>query len=391
MAVIGGRRRGWRLAALFALLVAFIFVAGSRLRPWALGGLEEASYPTSYSQNMPAKLHMPPDGSSRANGCFVFITRTISLTKVRRTMFDIEQRFNSRFRYPYVFLSSQPFSDEFKRTVQLMAGGGVNGSRVEFGLIPRSDWSYPEWIDVDRAKRAAEAWADANDYVVDKPGWRHMVRYWAGPFARHPLLQKYKYVWRLEPGAHYTCDFEYDPILHMHTNGYSYGFAIATAETPDTVPTLFKSLTTYIRNRRQSNSTLFADGNSLGWIVGAKGYNRCHFLTNFEIVDLDFMRSDSYQELFGHLDRSGGIYYERWTDGSVRSLAVALLLRRQQVRWFEDVGYRHDALQNCPQSVERQMRCHCDPSKSTHLQQHTSCSSQWNTSVEMDVVELTKV
>ncbi|KAJ2908692.1 hypothetical protein GGI21_002631 [Coemansia aciculifera] len=284
-------------------------------------------------------------------------------------MFDVEQRFNSRFNYPYVFLSEQEFSDDFKRTVRFMTKG-----HVEFGLIPSTDWTYPEWIDVDRAERAAEEWADANDYVADKPGWRHMVRYWAGPFARHPVLQKYKYMWRLEPGSHYTCDFEYDPIRLMQENSHSYGFAVSTMEMADAVPTLFASLTTYVRHH-QVNSN-----NSLGWIMsGGKGdeYNRCHFLTNFEIVDLDFMRSDAYQELFKFLDKSGGIYYERWTDASVRSLAVPLLLGPQQVYWFGDVGYRHDALQNCPQTVERQMRCHCDPSKSTHLLP-MSCSSQWN-------------
>ncbi|KAJ1669507.1 hypothetical protein GGF38_002207 [Coemansia sp. RSA 25] len=392
MAVIGSRRRGWRLAILLILLATFAILAVSRLRPWAIASLEEPSYPISYSVNMPKplKLHTPHDPSNMVNGCFVFITRTISLTKIRRTMFDVEQRFNSRFQYPYVFLGEKEFSDEFKRTVQFMAGG-LNGSRVEFGLIPSNDWGYPEWIDVGRAEKAAEAWADANDYVADKAGWRHMVRYWAGPFAKHPVLQKYKYMWRLEPGSHYTCDFEYDPILHMQKNHYSYGFAIASEEMPDTVPTLFKSLTAYLR-QNSATSPSSANNNSLSWIVGGKngGYNRCHFLTNFEIADLDFLRSDAYQDLFTYLDRSGGIYYERWTDASVRSLAVPLLLSPRQVRWFHDVGYRHDALQNCPQAVERQMRCHCDPSKSTHLLS-MSCSSQWSTATGIDISELIKV
>ncbi|KAJ2820112.1 hypothetical protein FBU31_005324 [Coemansia sp. 'formosensis'] len=294
-------------------------------------------------------------------------------------MFDIEQRFNTRYRYPYVFLSEKEFSDEFKRSVQFMAGG-LNGSRVEFGLVDRQDWRYPEWIDVDRAERAAEAWADANDYVADTPGWRHMVRYWAGPFAKHPLLQKYKYMWRLEPGSHYACDMDYDPILHMQTNGLRYGFSVSTEEMTDTVPTLFTSVVEYLLRNKASLAN-----NSLTWILDKKKeYNRCHFLTNFEIVDLDFLRSDAYQGLFAHLDRSGGIYYERWTDASVRSMAVALLLEQHQVRWFEDIGYRHDALQSCPQSVERQMRCHCDPSKSTHLLP-MSCSSRWNAARSIDI------
>ncbi|KAJ1986465.1 hypothetical protein EDC05_006283 [Coemansia umbellata] len=362
-----GRTRFWRIAALGLLLFA-----GAMLVTRFRSSQEPKSLTATvrYSENLPAPLF---SGTALQNGCFVLVTRTISLTKVRRTMFDVEKRFNNRFNYPYVFLSEQPFSETFQRSVRKMTNASVI-----FGLINGEYWQYPEWINMDRAERAAEAWADANDVSADRSGWRHMVRFWAAPVAMHPALHQFKYMWRLEPGSHYTCDFTYDPFDYMQSHGLSYGFAISMEAMPDTVPTLWDAALEYIQSSKPQGE------NSLGWLISQPTwksqylhYNRCEFLTNFELVDLDFIRSEEYQQLFDYLDRKSGIYYEHWTDASIRSLAVALLLAPSKVRWFDDVGYKHDLLNNCPAGANRQMRCHCDPSKSSHLVP-MSCSARWN-------------
>ncbi|KAI7831854.1 glycosyltransferase family 15 protein [Kickxella alabastrina] len=288
-------------------------------------------------------------------------------------MFDVQRRFNDRFNYPYVFLSDEPFSEGFMQGVRYMAG--PNNS-VEFGLIDSGEWVYPEWINPHRAEKVADDWANSNKMYADRVEWRHMVRYWSGPFADHSLLQKYQYMWRLEPGSHYTCDFEYDPFVHIQRNHLSYGFAISLEEMPDAVPSLLTAARAFVL---ENPVLVSARENSLGWLFGPE-FNRCQFLTNFEIVDLNFVRSAKYRALFAFLDQRGGIYYERWTDATVRSLAAAMFLRPDQVHWFEDVGYVHDLLNNCPQA----MRCYCDPSESSHTLP-MSCSSRWNsTSASLD-------
>ncbi|KAJ1811750.1 hypothetical protein LPJ56_004175 [Coemansia sp. RSA 2599] len=364
-------------------MLVFIVVAAYKL---ALGpAAEEELQPVvAYSKNLPTPLKPIWETTQArhvylANGCFLFITRTMSLTKVRRTMFDIQRRFNDRYGYPYVFLSEQPLSEQFQESVRYMAGPNAS---VEFGLI-EEDWGYPEWIVPERAEQAAVDWADANDLDADRAGYRHMVRYWAGPFARHPLVQKYRYMWRLEPGSHYTCDFDYDPFVYLESHGLSYGFAISFEEMPDAVPSLARAAREFVAVNADVFETTEKQkplgwSNSLGWMFDME-YNRCQFLTNSEVVDLDFVRSNQYRRLFDHLDRRGGIYYERWSDATVRSLAVAMFLNSSQVRWLDDVGYKHDLLNNCPTSVERQMRCACDPAKSSH-HLPMSCSARWSTS-----------
>ncbi|KAJ2358243.1 hypothetical protein GGF43_000946 [Coemansia sp. RSA 2618] len=306
---------------------------------------------------------LPPLGATprMPESCFVFLTRSMSLTKVRRTMFDIEQRFNRRFKYPYVFLGEQRFSPEFQHAVRAMASGDVT-----FAII--DDWDAPAWVDLRRV-----------DTERRPMGFRNMVRYWAQPFALHPALKDYTFVWRLEPGAHFTCDFVDDPFRRMQTSNLSYAFAMSIEEVPSSAPSVWPRVLDYIKKLpRNSNN------NSLAWIAESdRRFNRCQFLTNFELVDLRFIRSRAYQLLFKYLDEQAGFYYELWSDATVRSLAAALLLDASKVQWLGDIGYSHDLLSNCPADPERQKRCHCDPAASSHLLP-MSCSTRWSESLHVD-------
>ena len=55
---------------------------------------------------------------SRANATFVILARNSDLEGTIRAVRSIEDRFNRDYRYPYVFLNDEPFSDDFKRFVK---------------------------------------------------------------------------------------------------------------------------------------------------------------------------------------------------------------------------------------------------------------------------------
>ena len=42
-------------------------------------------------------------------------------------------------------------------------------------------------------------------------------------FYRHPLLQQYKWYWRVEPDVHFRCDIDFDPFLFMEDHNKTYG------------------------------------------------------------------------------------------------------------------------------------------------------------------------
>lgn len=66
-------------------------------------------------------------------------------------MRQIEDRFNHQFHYSWVFLNDEPFTQEFR----LLTAGMASGS-VEYGLIPKSEWSIPPWIDREKLEQSME-------------------------------------------------------------------------------------------------------------------------------------------------------------------------------------------------------------------------------------------
>ena len=60
------------------------------------------------------------------------------------------------------------------------------------------------------------------------------------------------------------------------------------------------------------------------------------------------------------------IYYQRWGDAPVHSIAVALFAPRDKIHFFDDIGYQHDPFTHCTQDKNklRKGKCSCEPSKS---------------------------
>jgi alpha 1,2-mannosyltransferase len=66
-------------------------------------------------------------------------------------------------------------------------------------------------------------------------------------------------------------------------------------------------------------------------------------------------------DFFEFLDKKGGFYYERWGDAPVHSIGAALFANKSQIHWFDDIGYRHEPFQHCPQGeAHARGRCWCD-------------------------------
>jgi len=86
----------------------------------------------------------------------------------------------------------------------------------------------------------------------------------------------------------------------------------------------------------------------------------CLVWSNFEIGDLNFWRGEAYTKFFEFLDSKGGFYYERWGDAPVHSIGAALFAHKNQIHFFEDIGYRHEPFQHCPQGKSHTKgKCWC--------------------------------
>jgi len=51
----------------------------------------------------------------RANATFVMLARNSDVDSAVRSVREVQDRFNRKFGYPWIFLNEEPFSDEFKK------------------------------------------------------------------------------------------------------------------------------------------------------------------------------------------------------------------------------------------------------------------------------------
>ncbi|KAI6040165.1 alpha-1,2-mannosyltransferase [Pisolithus marmoratus] len=307
----------------------------------------------------------------KANATFIILCRNSELEGVIQSVREVEDRFNRDFNYPYVFLNEEPFTDEFKTRISVLSP-----SLMEFGLISHDHWFQPSWIDEERASAARRQMELDNIIYGGSVSYRNMCRFNSGFFFRHPLVQKYRYYWRVEPNVHFHCNIPSDPFLYMQDHNKTYGFTITLYEFESTIRTLWQTVQEYVSLHPEH----VHEDNAMGFVSEDEGahYNLCHFWSNFEIADMDFWRSDTYMTFFEFLDSKGGFYYERWGDAPVHSIAASLFLPKDAIHFFDEIGYQHVPFTHCTANRERwnDGRCACDPNQSFDYNGY-SCLRQW--------------
>ncbi|KAH8105096.1 glycosyltransferase family 15 protein [Cristinia sonorae] len=344
---------------------------------------------------VPDEYYVSPEPSStagnstaRQSATLLMLARNSDVENAVRSVRELEDKFNKKFNYPWTFLNEEEFSDEFKQRVSNVVSGPVS-----FGLIPHDHWFQPDSIDEAKATAAREKMQKDNIIYGGSVSYRNMCRFNSGVraivliavphipilqqfFYRHALLQQYKWYWRVEPDVHFHCDIDFDPFKYMEDNNKVYGFTITMYEYFATIPTLWDTVMKFARE----NPQYVSPNNAMGYISdnGGQSYNLCHFWSNFEIASMEFWRGEAYSKFFETLDATGGFYYERWGDAPVHSLGVALFADKNQIHFFDDIGYEHNPYTHCPRGAGKweKGKCACNPDRSFDYDGY-SCMKQW--------------
>lgn len=215
-----------------------------------------------------------PAPGPRMNATFVTLARNSDLWDMANSIRQIEDRFNRRYNYDWVFLNDKPFDATFKKVTSSLASG-----KTYYGEIPKEHWSFPEWIDQDKAAKVREDMKERKIIYGDSVSYRHMCRFESGFFFRHPLMLNYEYYWRVEPNVKFFCDIHYDPFRFMAENKKKYSFVLSLYEYIETIPTLWESTKKFMKNHPEH----IAENNSMDFLSddGGETYNRCHFVSHF--------------------------------------------------------------------------------------------------------------
>lgn len=205
------------------------------------------------------------------NATFVTLARNSDIWEISKSIRQVEDRFNRNYHYDWVFLNDQPFNDDFKKLTTALVSG-----KTHYGVIPKEHWSYPSWIDKNKAKKVREEMGEKKIIYGDSESYRHMCRYESGFFFRHPLMLNYEYYWRVEPSVKLFCDVAFDPFRVLHENNKSYSFVISLYEYYETIPTLWDSVKKFMKDHPEH----IAEDNSMAFLSddGGDTYNKCHFV-----------------------------------------------------------------------------------------------------------------
>lgn len=299
------------------------------------------------------------------NATILMLVRNWEIQEALISMRRLEDRFNKKYRYPWTFLNDEEFTDEFKVLTRGMASG-----EVEYGFIEPEVWDKPDFIDDELMQERMDDMEEREVVYGNSLSYRNMCRFNSGNFFRQPILDKYEWYWRVEPGVDFYCDINYDPFEFLRINNKKYGFVITIYEYVDTIPTLWNVSEEFFN----AHPDYLAKDNALRFITdktqlrafdldleSGNDYNLCHFWSNFEIGNLNFFRSKEYVEYFEHLDQSGGFYYERWGDAPVHTIGLCAFLNRSEIHHFSDFGYKHEPYHRCPKDDASYIsgRCVC--------------------------------
>lgn len=309
----------------------------------------------------------------KVSAVFVSLARNSDIDSMSKSIRQIEEHFNKNYHYDWVFLNDEDFNQKFKDEISKLVSG-----KALFGTIPKEHWSYPDWIDQEKAAYAREAMVQKNVIYGGSVSYRHMCRFESGFFFRHPLLEQYEYYWRVEPDIKIFCDVDYDVFKFMKDNDKMYGFTISLPEYKETIPTLWETTKNFLAEYPQ----YLDPDNNMGWISNDNGntYNGCHFWSNFEVGSFKLWRLEAYLKYFEYLDKAGGFFYERWGDAPVHSIGASLFMPKDKIHFFDDIGYYHVPFHNCPVSedIRSSKKCVC-PTKDDFTWRGYSCTPRFFT------------
>ncbi|KAK4494188.1 hypothetical protein PRZ48_014486 [Zasmidium cellare] len=308
---------------------------------------------------------------ARMNATFVTLARNSDVWEISRSIRQVEDRFNHAYNYDWVFLNDGDFDDTFKKVTTALTSG-----KARYGKIDTEHWGFPDFIDQEKAKKVREDMHERKIIYGDSVSYRHMCRYESGFFFRHPLMLEYEWYWRVEPSIELYCDIAYDPFKFMADNKKKYSFVLSLYEYVETIPTLWDSVKKFIKQHPEH----IAENNSMEFLSddGGVTYNHCHFWSNFEIGNLNWLRSKAYVEYFDFLDKEGGFFYERWGDAPIHSIAAGLMLPKEEIHFFNDIAYYHVPFTHCPtgEQMRLDLKCHCNPKDNFDWNGY-SCTNRW--------------
>jgi len=159
--------------------------------------------------------------------------------------------------------------------------------------------------------------------------YHHMCRFQAKQIYEQPILVGLDYVWRLDDDSQILANINYDLFAFMRHHHLQYGYIKKHWDACECTVGLWNAVRHYMKLKHIESSSFN------NWPEPRIFYN------NFEISAFSLWTSKQYQDYIHFIDMLGGIYYYRWGDAPIKSIAVSLFVPESATHLFDDITYKH--------------------------------------------------
>lgn len=262
---------------------------------------------------------------------------------------NVEDRFNHKYHYDWVFLTEEDFTDSYKEVVDSFVSG-----KAHFRSINRkNDWAIPSDIDKNYLMASMQE-LDMNG--VPEGGsstFRLRSRFLARAIVNY--LPEYQYFVHIGNNIKLYCDMP-DIFTDMKNSNAKMAYTISSSGTPHAT----NDLTDLVSDFMKKNKDIVRKDHWIDSFV-EPGKTFCEFMPGFIAWDLNFLRSDAFNRWYKVVDESSGIFYNRWSETSIQTLAAALFLSPKEVQFLGNVGVYDGGRMNCPtdQATRLSNKCTC--------------------------------
>ena len=248
--------------------------------------------------------------SNRPKAAIYFLIAKERPSLLRKALKSVDKYFNDRFHYPVIiFHEPNARNDLFN----------ITSWSTSYIVYQEITFKLPPFIPVNYKFK---------NCTYRSRGYRHMCRFHSKLVYEQPIIRLLHYAWRLDDDSKLLSQIEVDVFQFMQRNSIEYGYQVIVEEDARCVDGLWDAARHYVTDN--NITTQFFQQ-----MEGRVFYN------NFELSKVSFWLSKEYQDYMEYIDQLGGIYYKRWGDAPIKSIALSLFMPRQNIHNFTSISYNH--------------------------------------------------
>ncbi|EHK26818.1 glycosyltransferase family 15 protein [Trichoderma virens Gv29-8] len=312
----------------------------------------------------------------RPRAAFVSLAHEHDLPALLSSISQLEETFNHRYQYHWIFFSMQPLSEEFRQQTS-----NATSAICLYEVISEDNLASPKQPLAFNTLPSAQSSGEHGVKNGQQAPFLDQISRWnSASFASEKRLRDYDWIWRIEPGAQFTHDITFDVFRFMRDHEIAYGFNEALLD-KDEIRTHSEPVISFIDKhpdllhadadlswlldcndgpiavKIRSNSPEGRDivGSSWTDLISLMMQGRLEGMSpTFDIGSLSFFRSQSHQDLFHHLDAAGDLYYSQpLRDMAVPTISASMFLPQKSVWNYRKRDVRHTYRPSPPEYTQK--------------------------------------